>query len=115
VDEDTGVRQAVRSEPKRYAVRELLDAYLTPGRRMERLQALCKRFTSESLDATVADLREVLVDQISMEDYRRLHILISHLSVSCGASISLIIELRAEVNTCLKRRGEPTAPAARTP
>jgi hypothetical protein len=96
-------------------VREFLDADLATGRRMEHLKELCGRFTGEPLDATVTDLRGVLAGPIDMESYRRLHILISHLSVSCGASISLIIELRAEVNACLKRRGEPTAPAARTP
>jgi hypothetical protein len=99
----------------RFTVRDLLDADLATVRRMEHLQDLCKRFTAQPLDATVADLRGVLAGPIDMESYRRLHVLISHLSVSCGASISLIIELRAEVNTCLKRRGEPTAPAARTP
>ena len=96
-------------------VRGLLDAQLPTGRRREHLQKLCEHFTGEPLDATVTDLRGVLAGPISMEDYRRLHILISHLYHSCGASIPLNDELRAEVNTSLKRRGEParSAPGGR--
>lgn len=89
-------------------VRGLLDAELAGARRMQHLQELCADFTDEPLDATVAGLREVLDGRISMEDYRRLHVLISHLYHACGASIPLTRELCAEVNTAFTRRGEPT-------
>jgi hypothetical protein len=92
-------------------VREFLDADLATGRRMEHLKELCGRFTGEPLDATVTDLRGVLAGPISMEDFRRLHIVVSHLYHSCGASIPLINQLRTEANESLARRGEPTAPA----
>lgn len=93
-------------------VRGLLDAGLPTGRRMEHLKELCGLFTDEPLDATVAGLRGVLADRISMEDFRRLHILISHLYHHCGASFTDTAKLRAEVNASLERRGEPTAPAS---
>jgi hypothetical protein len=93
-----------------FTVREFLDAGLATDR-MEHLKELCKRFTGEPLDATVADLREVLGGPISMEDFRRLHILISHLYHACGAPIPLMNQLRTEANASLARHREPTAPA----
>lgn len=93
-------------------VRGLLDAQLARSRRMGHLQELCGRFTGEPLEATVAGLRETLAGRISMESYRRLHILISHLYLACDAPIPLINQLRAEVNESLARRGEPTGPVA---
>lgn len=98
--------------PEPPTVRGLLDAQLTRGRRREHLDDLCEHFTGEPLDATVAGLREVLVGRISMEDFWRLHILISHLVNRCGASIPLNRKLRAEVHESFARRGEPTAPMA---
>jgi hypothetical protein len=77
---------------------------------MQHLQELCGRFTAQPLDATVAGLREALADPIDVEDYRRLHVLISHLYHACAASIPCTERLRDEVNACLARRGEPASP-----
>jgi hypothetical protein len=94
-----------------YTVREFLAADLAPARRMAALQELCEKFTGEPLDVTTASLRDALADRIGMEDFRRLHILISHLYHACGASIPLTTELRAEVNVSLARRGQPAGSA----
>lgn len=74
---------------------------------MEHLEELCARFDSRPLDDTVADLRDALGEPIDVEDYRRLHILISHLYHACGASIPTTERLRADVNAAFKRHGEP--------
>lgn len=92
-------------------VRGLLDVDLTADCREEHLNELFEPLAAEPLDATVASLREALTQPIGMEDYRRLHILISHLVNQCGADIPLNRQLRAEVNTAFARRGETVRPA----
>ena len=87
----------------RYAVREFLDADLDRLRRASNLEALTARFTGQPLVETVADLRAALVDGIGMEDFRRLHILISHLYHQCGAGFQLTADLFAEVGDALAR------------
>lgn len=84
-----------------YTVRDFLDANLAQSRRTRDLEDHAARFTGQPLDATVASLRTVLADSIGIEDYRRLHVLISHLYHWCGASIPLTATLRAEVNEAL--------------
>jgi hypothetical protein len=77
---------------------------------MQHLQELCASFTGQPLDATVAGLREALADPIDVEDYRRLHVLISHLYHACEASIPCTERLRTEVNAAFSRHGEPATP-----
>lgn len=89
-------------------VRGFLDEELSPSRRIKHLEELCARFTGQPLDATVESLRGVLTERIDMEDFRRLHVLISHLYHACGASIPLTTVLRSEVNSAMARR-ETTA------
>ncbi|WP_329131409.1 hypothetical protein OG552_10130 [Streptomyces sp. NBC_01476] len=88
-----------------YTVRAFLDDELPAFRRVRELEAMAGRFTGLPLDGTVEGIRTVIGDRISMEDYRRLHILISHLYHACGADIPLTTELRTEVNLALARRG----------
>lgn len=85
-------------------MRGLLNAPLAASRRKEHLEEMCGQFIYP-LHVTVASLRSALNDPVSMEDYRRLHILISHLYHQRGASIPLITQLRAEVNSVFARRG----------
>src|SRR5574337_1158375 len=99
MDERTGV----------LTVRAFLDEELAPGRRTHHLDALCARVAGQPLDSTVASLREVVAGRIGLEDYRRLHVLISHLYHACGASIPLTTELRAEVAAAVMRH-ETAAP-----
>ncbi|WUH94480.1 hypothetical protein OG900_32990 [Streptomyces sp. NBC_00433] len=86
-----------------YTVREFLDADLDRLRRASNLEALTARFTGQPLPETVANLRAALVDGIGMEDFRRLHILISHLYHHCGAGFQLTADLFAEVGQALAR------------
>lgn len=115
MNEGTGLPTAHRNSAAAFSVRDLLDAELSSARRMANLQDLCARFTGQPLEATVASLHEALADRIDMEDYRRLHILISHLYHQCGASIPATAELCAEVNRAFGRRGDPapTSPGGR--
>lgn len=92
-----------------YTVREFLDADLDRLRRASNLEALAAQFTGQPLVETARDLRSVLADGIGMEDYRRLHILISHLYHSCGAGFELINELRDEVGDALARNSTSTS------
>lgn len=87
----------------RYTVREFLDADLDRLRRSADLETLVDRFTGQPLADTAADLRAALADGIDMEQFRRLHILISHLYHQCGANIPLTNELRNEVGQALAR------------
>lgn len=84
-------------------VLQLLDA---EGTRYgpQSLPELLKLFTPGDLDATASDLRQVLASErrIQLEDYRRLHILISHLYHQCGAELDLSSALRDELNAALK-------------
>lgn len=93
-----------------YRVRDYLDADLHPFRRQIDLEALTGRFTGQPLDDTVTGLRGVLAEPIGMEDYRRLHILISHLYHACGAPIPLTATLRGEVNNALAECATTTPP-----
>lgn len=86
-----------------YTVREFLDADLDRLRRAADLEALAARFTGQPLPDTATDLRSALTGGIGMEDFRRLHILISHLYHSCGAGFRLTNELRDEVGQALAR------------
>lgn len=64
-------------------------------------------FTGRPLKETIADLRHVLGQRrIDLEEYRRLHILISHLYHRCGADIPQTVALRAEVNRALRVAGD---------
>lgn len=92
-----------------YTVRDFLNADLAQSHRTRDLEAHAARFTSQPLDTTVTSLRAVLTGPIGIEDYRRLHVLISHLYQSCGASIPLTTRLRTEVNTALTRAGKEVA------
>jgi len=85
----------------RYTVREYLDAPLDQLRRAADLEDLARRFTGQPLADTVEDLRQTLADGIDMEQFRRLHILISHLYHACGADIPLTESLRFEVGKAL--------------
>ncbi|SEO84135.1 hypothetical protein [Actinacidiphila rubida] len=85
----------------------LLAEELSPSRRAQHLEELCARFTGQPLDTTVASLRAALAVGIGMEDFRRLHVLISHLYHACGASIPLTTVLRTEVNAAVARRQDP--------
>lgn len=85
----------------RYTVREYLDAPLDQLRRAADLEELARRFTGQPLAATVEDLRQTLADGIDMEQFRRLHILISHLYHACGADIPLTESLRYQVGKAL--------------
>jgi hypothetical protein len=89
-----------------YTVRDFLDAELPRFDRVPKLESLAGRFTEQPLDATVDDIRTVIAARISMEDYRRLHILISHLYQACDSGFLLTRQLRAEVNRAFSRRGE---------
>jgi hypothetical protein len=86
-----------------YTVREFLDADLDRLRRAADLEGLVGRFTGQPLTDTATDLRGVLAGGIDMEQFRRLHILISHLYHSCGAGIPLTNKLRDEVGQALTR------------
>ncbi|MEE4541025.1 hypothetical protein V2S66_03455 [Streptomyces sp. V4-01] len=97
MDERTGV----------LTVQDFLDEHLSPSRRIHHLEELCGQFTAQPLDSTLLSLRAVLVHRIGLEDYRRLHVLISHLYHSCGASIPQTTVLRSEVNRAVARRETP--------
>jgi hypothetical protein len=88
-----------------YTVRDFLDEDLPPFRRVRELEAMAAAFTGQRLDTTISSLRDVLGYPISLEDYRRLHVLISHLYHSCGADIPQTTKLRTEVNQALTQRG----------
>ncbi|MGW5352168.1 hypothetical protein ACWERV_16865 [Streptomyces sp. NPDC004031] len=91
-----------------YTVREYLDAPLRQTQRTADLEALTRRFAGQPLPGTVADLRAALREGIGMEDFRRLHILISQLYHQCNASIPLTRCLRAEVSRALTRSRRTT-------
>jgi hypothetical protein len=89
-------------------VREFLDAELDPMHRAADLERLAARFTGQPLADTVGDLRQTLAQGIDREQFRRLHILISHLYHACGADLQLTRELRFEVGKALARSGTTT-------
>lgn len=92
-----------------YSVREFLDAPLRPLQRTEDLDALCARFVDVPLEAVLSDIRRVLAAGVEVEEFRRLHVLISHLYHRCGADVPLTVTLRAEVgHALLARRGTTT-------
>jgi len=93
-------------------VRDLLDAELGQAGGDE-LDQVMGRFTE--LEDTVADLRAELAEPIGLEEYRRLHLLISHLYHHCGASIPLATVLRSEVNRALPPYQTTTGPRRRIP
>ncbi len=84
------------------SVRELLDSGLRPHTRLADLEALVAAFAARPLDTTVRDLRDVLkTRRITMEDHRRLHVLISTLYHQAGAGLTLSHALRVEVTDAL--------------
>jgi hypothetical protein len=84
------------------SVRRLLDAELRRFQRLADLEARVAAFAAWPLDATITDLRDVLATRlISMEDHRRLHVLVSGLYHQAGADLPLVNQLRAEVATAL--------------
>lgn len=88
----------------RYTVREYLDAPLPPTRRLAALDQLLDRFAGQTLDHIVTDLRSTLAGgPVSMEDFRRLHILISRLYHDHDADLPLTRDLRDEVGQARAR------------
>jgi len=88
----------------RYTVRGYLDAALPPSRRLAALYQLLDRFADRPLDDIVTDLRRTLDEgPVSMEDYRRLHILISRLYHNHDADLTLTHALRDEVEDARAR------------
>jgi len=89
-------------------VRAFLDAELSPSRRTHHLDDLCLQVATQPLTATVESMRAELGVRIGLEDFRRLHVLISHLYHSCGAPIPLVTRLRAEVNAAIRPTSSST-------
>jgi hypothetical protein len=85
------------------SVRQLLDGELRPHTRLHHLTTLTGALAAAPLDETVADLRAALKGRITMEDHRRLHVLISTLYHQAGAGLALSDALRAEVTAALNR------------
>jgi hypothetical protein len=73
--------------------------------RVREVERLARRCAAADLDDTVTDLRAALRTGVDLEEFRRLHILISYLYHEHGAGIPLVTNLRAEVGAALALRG----------
>lgn len=94
-----------------YTVRAYLTADLVSGGRVPHLVSLARIVVGQPLEDTVAEVRDIVAAGVGLEDFWRLHILISQLSHGCAADLDLTTELRAEVHAALATRHEPADPA----
>lgn len=89
-----------------YTVREFLAADLDERHRAADLEALSSRLAEQPLTGTVTDLRQALAGGIGMEEYLRLHTLISTLYHQAGAGIPLARDLYRDTAAALQRDSE---------